>query len=93
MISTWARSTILSAGRGRSKTPIISWKVIFPSLPITRLSNGLQQVIDAARLKAKYALSYADCFSVATALEQEAPLVTGDPEFRKVRDLIELEFI
>ena len=68
-------------------------EVIFPSLPITRLSNGLQQVIDAARLKAKYALSYADCFSVATALAQGAPLVTGDPEFRKVRDLIELEFI
>ena len=35
----------------------------------------------AARLKAAYSLSYADTFAAALALEREATLYTGDPEF------------
>ena len=50
-------------------------------------------VLEAARLKSKYPLSYADCFAVATAIKQEAVLVTGDPEFKHVKDLIEIEWI
>jgi len=68
-------------------------EVIFPALPIIHLANGLREVIDAARVMAKYALSYADCFGIATARSQGASLVTGDPEFKKVQDLIELDFI
>lgn len=37
-------------------------------------------VRSAARIKARGGLSYADAFCVATALELEAPLWTGDPE-------------
>ena len=36
-------------------------------------------VMLAATLKVRHAISYADAFAVATALLQEAPLVTGDP--------------
>jgi len=50
-------------------------------------------VLEAARLKAKYPLSYADCFAVATARKQEATLVTGDPEFKQVEDLVSIEWI
>lgn len=41
-------------------------------------------VFQAARLKAKYPLSYADAFAAATAIAHAAPLVTGDPELRPV---------
>jgi predicted nucleic acid-binding protein len=68
-------------------------EVVFPSLPVARVENGLQEVIDAARIKAEHALSYADCFAVATARTHGALLVTGDPEFKKVQGLIELDFI
>lgn len=41
----------------------------------------------------EYPISYADCFALASALEHSAILVTGDPEFKKVRDLIEILWI
>ena len=37
-------------------------------------------VLDAARVKARHSLSYADAFAVATAERHAAPLLTGDPE-------------
>jgi PIN domain nuclease of toxin-antitoxin system len=37
-------------------------------------------VVTAASIKAGGGLSYADSFCIATALEQDAPLWTGDPE-------------
>jgi len=39
-------------------------------------------VMQAATLKSRYALSYADAFAAATAISRELPLVTGDPELR-----------
>jgi len=47
-------------------------------------------VVEAARLKAKHRLSYADAFCVATAQRHDAPLYTGDPEILALSDLIEL---
>ena len=43
-------------------------------------SNEL--VWDAARLKARYPISYADAFALACARLHEADLVTNDPELR-----------
>jgi ribonuclease VapC len=50
-------------------------------------------VYKAAELKADYPISYADCFALACALEQSAILVTGDPEFKKVAHLINIQWI
>jgi predicted nucleic acid-binding protein len=41
-------------------------------------------VLEAATLKARYPISYADAFAAATALARGAPLVTGDPEMRSL---------
>ena len=38
------------------------------------------RVLEAAAVKARHRLSYADAFAVATALAHDAVLVTGDPE-------------
>lgn len=38
------------------------------------------RVLDAARLKASYRLSYADAFAAATAVAADGLLLTGDPE-------------
>jgi uncharacterized protein len=53
-------------------------------------------VMLAATLKARYAISYADGFAAATALLQDAPLVTGDPELRAMaakEKTLQLEWI
>lgn len=49
---------------------------------VTTVSAHDELVMLAATLKARYAISYADGFAAATALLQNAPLVTGDPELR-----------
>ena len=38
------------------------------------------RVLEAAHLKAGYAMAYADAFAVATAIAHGATLLTGDPE-------------
>lgn len=50
-------------------------------------------IFQAAEYKAQYALSYADCFALASALEHKATLVTGDPEFKKVEHLVDIVWI
>ena len=41
---------------------------------------GVVAMRAAAELKADFAMSLADCFAVALAAEQDAVLLTGDPE-------------
>lgn len=36
---------------------------------------------------------HADCFAVATAIRERAAIVTGDPEFKKVEKLVEIEWL
>jgi len=67
--------------------------VILPSLPITVLENSTEDVIAAARIKAKHALSFVDCFAAATAIRERAPLVTGDPEFKKVGKALVIDWL
>lgn len=38
------------------------------------------RVLEAAAIKARHALAYADAFAIATALSHRASLLTGDPE-------------
>ena len=66
---------------------------VLPNLPIKKISNTFQDIIEAARIKAKHPLSYADCFAIQTSLRENAPLVTGDPEFKKADKLVEIEWL
>lgn len=50
-------------------------------------------VFRAAELKARFAMSYANTFAVASALEHDATLVAGDPEFRQVEHLVKILWI
>jgi len=48
---------------------------------------------EAAKLKGKYRIAYADCFAVALSMKLNATLVTGDPEFKKVKERISFQWI
>jgi ribonuclease VapC len=50
-------------------------------------------IFRAAELKARFAMSYADAFVVAAAIEHNAALVTGDPEFRQVEHLVKIVWV
>lgn len=60
----------------------------FTVLPAT---NNL--IFRAAEYKAEFSISFADCFVLASAVEHNAIIVTGDPEFKKVEHLVEIIWI
>lgn len=58
----------------------------------------LNRTFAAAKLKATYStskqsLSYADCFAAALAQELNATLITGDPEFKVLEKVINIQFV
>ncbi len=62
-------------------------------LNFTLLSVSNHLVFQAAEYKAQYNISYADCFTLASAIEHKASIVTGDPEFKKVEHLVEIVWV
>ena len=51
-------------------------------LPVRVQPADREVVLSAASLKARYPISYADAFAIVVAQEQQAVLLTGDPEFK-----------
>jgi predicted nucleic acid-binding protein len=47
-------------------------------------------VIEAAKIKGKYPVSYADAFAIATAIQNKATVVTADPEYKVVAKLVKI---
>ncbi len=66
---------------------------VLAGLPISMISNDFKAVIAASEIKARHALSFADCFAVATAQRENAVILTGDPEFKNVDKLVAIEWI
>jgi len=66
---------------------------ILPNLPITKIGNTLTEVIDAAKIKAQYPISYADSFAVATAIREKAAIITGDPDFKHVEKIVKIDWL
>ncbi len=63
------------------------------SLPLKQLEATRDLVLDAAHIKAQYALSYADAFVVAACLCEGGVILTGDPEFHEVESLVQVEWL
>lgn len=62
------------------------------ALPWRVISADDALVWHAARLKAEHPLSYADAFAVATAKQEQSPLLTGDREITALpRGVVQLE--
>ncbi len=63
------------AGEAEAETVVNDLRLgvhLDPALP--------DRVIEAASVKARYPMAYADAFAVATSLAYDATLLTGDPE-------------
>ena len=61
------------------------------SIKLVEADRGL--TYEAAKLKARYKIAYADCFAAALALSLNALLVTGDPEFKMLAHKLSVEWI
>lgn len=83
---------ILARKRGPEKADYFL-ETILPGLPLKRVPNDFDLIINAARIKAEYALSFADCFVVATACRESALILTGDREFKLIEHLVEIAWL
>jgi ribonuclease VapC len=61
--------------------------------PIQMVEANKDLAYDAAKLKGKYRIAYADCFAAALCVRLKASLVTGDREFKKLKEGISIQWI
>ena len=59
-------------------------KVVDADWDLTRL---------AAQFKARYRLSYADCYAAALAKQLNTEVITGDPEFRQLEPEVKVRWL
>ncbi|MDO9124140.1 MAG: type II toxin-antitoxin system VapC family toxin [Deltaproteobacteria bacterium] len=83
---------ILARERGLDKAEYFI-NAILPNLPIIKTGNAFAEVMQAAKIKAQYPISYADCFAVATAIREKAVIITGDPDFKHVEKIVEIDWL
>ena len=65
----------------------------FNTYPIQILEPDQGLTYEAAKLRARYGIAYADCFAAALSLRLKAPVVTGDPEFKQLENEIPIQWI
>jgi len=63
------------------------------TLPIDIVDVDIQIAKEAAQIKARFKLSYADCFAAALAKLRKGELLTGDGEFDQLKELIKIQWI
>ena len=63
------------------------------AFPITFYEATEARILAAAWLKAEYPISYADAFAASLAQELGASLVTGDPEFKTIKQSLSLVWL
>lgn len=66
---------------------------VLDELPISwvEADRGLTRI--AATLKAGGGLAYADCFAAALAIREQGAVITGDPEFARIEDRVEVKWM
>lgn len=73
--------------KNHSEELAASWRESSRTLPATIEVPTADEIWDAALLKGRYPIAYADAFAAALAQKYQCPLVTGDPELRSIADL------
>ena len=63
------------------------------AIELVPVTDDLQLVREAAKLKAAKKLAYADCFAAALAKLRGVEVVTGDPEFKEVEGEVKVAWL
>ena len=66
---------------------------LLEQLPIDLFPVDQPLVRAAAEIKSEHALSYADAFCIATAQRLDATVLTNDPQFESVENLIKIRWL
>jgi predicted nucleic acid-binding protein len=77
------------AGQKRADDALI----LLQQLPVSIVSVDEDLVREAASLKSEYPISYADAFCIATAMRSSGQILTNDPEYHAVQDLVRIVWL
>ena len=66
---------------------------LIDELPIIIEPADRELTLAAAHIKAQCSIGYADCFATALAQQKKAVLISGDPDFEKVAEMVALEWL
>ena len=66
---------------------------VIKTLPLNIMEVDMILPKEAAKFKAKFSISYADCFAAALAKLKRAEILTGDKEFEKLAQEIKIKWI
>jgi uncharacterized protein len=78
--------------KSRGESIAEQWRESSRTLPATIETPSSEEIWNAASLKARFPIAYADAFAATLAFKYNCCLVTGDPALRRVAHL-ELEWI
>lgn len=62
-------------------------------LPLQLVSVDLELAARAAYFKARGGVSLGDCFAAALAHRESIPVLSADPEFKRVADVVEVTWL
>ncbi len=77
--------------RGAGNVPQVLGLLEASAVSFVDVDRGL--TLAAATIKANHPLAYADAFAAALAMRENAPLMTGDPEFRQLEDQVAIHWL
>ncbi len=81
----------LSRSKGESKAE--ESILIIDQLPITLMEINRTIAYQAAKLKARYAVAFGDCFAAALAIVNQGQVLTGDPEFKNLEKEVSINWL
>jgi len=88
----WAE-VVYTVLRGRGSSDALAAVGTLDAARVHLVPAGRELSAIAAELKAPGGLSLANCYAAALAQTLDATLVTGDPEFKRVADVVDIEWL
>lgn len=66
---------------------------LLSNYPLTLVDADVELTKEAAKFKGRYKIAYADCFAAALAKKGKATVLTGDPEFKLLKNEIKIVWL
>lgn len=82
-------SVFRSKGEEKAEESIL----IIEQLPIKIFEIDRNMMYQAARIKANHSIALGDCMAAALAITSNHPVLTGDKEFKKLGNMVKVEWI
>lgn len=79
--------------RSKGKEKAEESLLIMEQLSIELVDINRSLAYQAAQFKAIHSVAFGDCFAAALSVNRDYPVITGDKEFKKLGDKVQIEWI